>query len=156
MKRLLGAVVALGLSGGVAQAQDPQWWPIEISNVATGVDVASRTRTGDTATIWVILVYQQPKADENNSDYRLSRMEFSCSRRTGLQISSSGYTVEGDYVGGSENRAATMSVAPGTILGAIFETACQRDLDVDPMEVRDTANFVRLSREIMAENPNRD
>ncbi|MFN3558955.1 MAG: surface-adhesin E family protein [Brevundimonas sp.] len=156
MKAVFGAIGLMLISGGIAQAQEAQWWPLAIESTATGIDVGSKTRSGDVATIWFIIVYDEPNVSENDADYRLSRFEFSCSRRTGAQISSSGYTVGGQYVGGYEGRAETISVAPGTVLASAFTAACDRDFAYDPEQVRDTDEFVRLTRQVIRENTDYD
>lgn len=153
MKRLVGAVVALGLSGGVAQAQSTEWMVLHIDDTATGIDLASRTRSGDTATIWMVGVYEFPNDAEEGADYRMSRLEFSCSRQTVAQIASAGYTLGGRYIWGQDSRSRSTSVVPGTVVSAIFEAACKRDYVPDPETylAEDTGTFVEAARAVMTD-----
>lgn len=148
MHYFIGAIAALLLAASPAKA-DADWFLIDFGDIATGIDLSSRTRVGDTATIWIILVYAEPNPDEANADYRLSRMEFSCSRRTASQISTSGFVRPGRYVGGSERRSEMMSVAPGTVVSVAYEAACDRSYEADISETFDTESFVAMHQVLL-------
>lgn len=150
---LVGAVLALGVGVGTAQADN--WKIIDANSTSiAGVDEDSIRTAGTRKTSWVIIV--NAAADANGGIYSLMRVSLDCQAETFRILSVHRYARDG---GQPVSREADQSgrdndIVPGTTGDRIREAVCEGVWLRDLGRIEEVDTFVEIAtRTLSSDRP---